>query len=513
MIVDDEPTTREGLATLISWETYGFKVVNTAANGNEAIKKYDNASIDLIIVDIRMPGMSGIELIEKIRKKDSSIFFLILSGHADFEYAKKAITYNVKGYMLKPVDEDELIGHLEVLKKKLEQELEYKEVKTKIDEENQDRIIYAVLKGEIIDEVKDFFHNYLGWDKYRLLLIKLDIQNNPDFNSIKDELKEIFGEVNNGVVFTMKPFIGILSNGSSELTRHQEDFIYRYLFKVFGEKHIKFTAAVANIVDNIEELSASYQSVLLLIKQQFFYGEGHILNENLPRLLSVDQYEFQKEEQFHYTRVVDKLFYAIEIGNKQAVERICLEAGLHMIQEVYSEHAIKTNYVQIVSSLLIKLSYEYQDMESTVSTVTSKVFEIEEQPNIKQLLTYVDILLVEIIENMKLKNTDILVEKMIDLIERNYHKNIKLETLAEVFHYNRNYLGKVFIDYTGEYFNTYLDKVRIENGRRLLLQGLKVYQVAERIGYSNVDYFHSKFKKYEGMSPSAYRKKKKVIGK
>lgn len=97
MIVDDEPTTREGLATLISWETYGFKVVNTAANGNEAIEKHHNASIDLIVVDMRMPGMSGIELIERIRKIDSSIFFLILSGHADFEYAKKAITYNVKG--------------------------------------------------------------------------------------------------------------------------------------------------------------------------------------------------------------------------------------------------------------------------------------------------------------------------------------------------------------------------------------------------------------------------------
>ena len=96
---------------------------------------------------------------------------------------------------------------------------------------------------------------------------------------------------------------------------------------------------------------------------------------------------------------------------------------------------------------------------------------------------------------------------MIDLIHRNYHENLKLESLAEVFNYNSAYLGKMFKNQTGEYFNTYLDKVRIEKAKQLLEEGLRVYQVTERVGYTNVDYFHSKFKRYTGTAPSAYRQK------
>ncbi|GJM72060.1 hypothetical protein HMSSN036_42760 [Paenibacillus macerans] len=98
------------------------------------------------------------------------------------------------------------------------------------------------------------------------------------------------------------------------------------------------------------------------------------------------------------------------------------------------------------------------------------------------------------------------VKIMLDLIHRNFNENLKLETLSGIFNYNSAYLGKLFKNATGEYFNTYLDKVRIEKAKAYLEEGLKVYQVAERVGYTNVDYFHSKFRKYVGTSPSAYRK-------
>lgn len=510
MIVDDEPKTRQGLATLIPWETYGFRIVHTAANGTEALEKYSGDSLDLMIVDMRMPGMSGIELIERVRKEDASIHFLILSGYADFEYAKKAITCGVEGYILKPVDEDEIISYLEDLKGKLEQELKYKKLKVKIDEENKDQMFLTVFKGEMSAETKNFFRNYLEWDKYRLLLIKLD--DNLDLNNfvnIKQDLKRIFEKRNTGIVFTMKPYIGILLNGGLEFSNHQ-DFMYRNLQKVLSNNHIGFTAAIANTVEKIEDLSKSYDSSSILINQQFFYNEGYILSESSEPSLKIDKHSSQKQEQFQLTAVVDKLFYAAEIGDKRASERITMELGIRMFQDNHSEHLIKTNYVQLVSTLLNKLLYEYQDMQSIVTNISSKLFEIEKQPNIKQLLTYVDSLLAEIIENMDVMNTDILVKKMVDLIQRNYHKSLKIDMLAEILNYNRAYLGKLFKDYTGEYFNTYLDKVRIENGKRLLMQGLKVYQVAERIGYSNVDYFHSKFKKYEGISPSSYRKGKVI---
>lgn len=95
---------------------------------------------------------------------------------------------------------------------------------------------------------------------------------------------------------------------------------------------------------------------------------------------------------------------------------------------------------------------------------------------------------------------------MFDLIHRNFSDNLKHETLSGIFNSNSAYLDKLFKNVTGEYFNTYLDKVRIEKAKALLEEGMKVYQVAEKVGYTNVDYFHTKFRKYVGTSPSAYRK-------
>ena len=106
LIVDDEPLIREGLSTLINWQEFGFEVVHAAKDGQEALQSYEKYHPDLLIVDIRMPGMDGLHLIETIRQRKWDPKLLILSGYADFEYAKQAIRSNVEGYILKPVDED-----------------------------------------------------------------------------------------------------------------------------------------------------------------------------------------------------------------------------------------------------------------------------------------------------------------------------------------------------------------------------------------------------------------------
>lgn len=94
---------------------------------------------------------------------------------------------------------------------------------------------------------------------------------------------------------------------------------------------------------------------------------------------------------------------------------------------------------------------------------------------------------------------------MINIIHRHYADHLKLETLAGMLNYSTAYLGQLFKSKTGEYFNTYLDKVRIQKAKELLEQGMKVYEAAERVGYTNVNYFYSKFKKYEGRSPSDFK--------
>lgn len=99
LIVDDEPKLREGLKSIVPWTELGYQVVDTAANGNEALEKHGKYDPDLMLIDIRMPGMDGLQLIEAIRNLDAEIHLLILSGYADFDYAKRAISHRVDGYL------------------------------------------------------------------------------------------------------------------------------------------------------------------------------------------------------------------------------------------------------------------------------------------------------------------------------------------------------------------------------------------------------------------------------
>lgn len=114
LLVDDEPFILQGIKMLIDWEQEGFEIAGMAANGKEAIAFLEQEEVDLIIADIRMPEMTGLELLETIkREKLSNAYFVILSGYADFEYARRAMQNECTEYLLKPIDREMLLKLLE----------------------------------------------------------------------------------------------------------------------------------------------------------------------------------------------------------------------------------------------------------------------------------------------------------------------------------------------------------------------------------------------------------------
>ncbi len=132
--------------------------------------------------------------------------------------------------------------------------------------------------------------------------------------------------------------------------------------------------------------------------------------------------------------------------------------------------------------------------------------------SLKSLIKYLSNNFIEVSTRIGEKSSYGIINKMVVYINKNYYRDLKLEGLAEIFNYNSAYLGKLFKNEVGENFNTYLDKVRIKEAKTLLLgEQLKVYEVSEKVGYKNIDYFHSKFKKYVGMSPMNYKKKSEKI--
>ncbi|MCJ7840161.1 response regulator transcription factor [Lederbergia sp. NSJ-179] len=506
LIVDDEPAIRQGLATLIPWEEFGFDLVNTAVNGRDALEKHHQMPPHLMIVDIKMPGMSGIELMEKIRKIDEKVHFLILSGYAEFDHAKKAIAFGVDGYLLKPVVEEELMEYLTELKPKLEHEEEYLRLQTKIEGEHRNKLIHAVLMGDQSEEIQAFIMHQLDWDHYQILLMQIDArqESNTVINKLQTLLKKMFPP-ERGIVFSFSPYLGILLH----VDFTNKTVLHQSLQAGVDKENFDWIAALSEPTADIENLPAVFQAVSSLLQNRFFYEENELLTSDSKPFFRLEQEKEWKREKINPSKEVDKLLYAIDIGDQQSIERICVDIAKKLVYSEVGEAEIKRSFIHLLSTVFNKLMYQYKDKTEMLSSILIRVMEIEKRTTIKQLLTYVHSLVMEVVEQMDDGNSDIIVKKMMNLIERHYDKHIKLDSLAEILNYNRAYLGQLFKDYTGEYFNTYLDKVRIENGKRLLLQDLKIYQVAERVGYSNVDYFHGKFKKYVGMTPTEYRKSKK----
>ena len=510
LIVDDEPMIREGLRTLIPWTSYGFEIVDSASNGKEALEKYHNHHFDLIIADIRMPEMSGITLIETIREQDKDINFIILSGHADFEYARKAISARVVGYLLKPVDEDELVEYLVKLKKKLDQQHTLNELKMSTQTVLKNNFILSLLQDVNADQ-KVVEDELVAWQldskEYQIILFKFISATNVDIDEVKQLLAHSF-EPERGALFSNDSGIGMILK---DIPKTQES--YQYLLETI--KKIVYIyepiISISEVVTSIENLSSAFRQASKLLEHHFFFEERGFLSKDSKPIIHPQ--EVRMESADVYEAILDsyaeKIYFAIDIASQIGIEERIIEIAQLLVNERSTEDQIKRYYFRILSTVLNKCSAEKSEIQSVLSEVSESMVDIYKQTNLSQLMNYIQKLLMKIMSSLEYGDQHDQMKRLEDFILRNYHKHLKLEMLAEIFNYNSAYLGKLFKNHTGEYFNTYLDKVRIENAKKLLNQGLKVYQVAEQVGFTNVDYFHNKFKKYVGSSPSTYRKKVK----
>ncbi|SFL53744.1 two-component system, response regulator YesN [Gracilibacillus orientalis] len=502
IIVDDERRTRQGIITLVDWKRLGFEVVDTASDGYIAIEKYEQHQPDLIIIDIKMPKRSGIETIQVIREHDKAVKFLIISGYAEFQYAKQAIQYNVEGYLLKPLEEEELINYL----KKMHTELAV-ERKDNINNKHDQfqRYIDLIIQQKISKEVRNFFQEEMKWNYYAMLLIRFFDKKQLDLADIVASIKQYVSK-EEGIVFIRNGYAGIWVKESHAGSNTEK--VYYSVYHSLKEKNLAFIGAVSNRVEQIESMANCYQQAESYLHESFFYEEEYLITPYTPMIKersidkSVEQLSDYKE----------KLLYAVEISDCNTFKQLMMEVIVLLAKTAYTETEIKQQITMLLTYINNKLTAQHPEVQDRITIKLTDIVSIQQSHTIKQLTSIVFEHLKALSSVIDADTSGLIVKRMIHFINKNYDKNIKLDTMAELLHYHKVYLGKIFKETTGEYFKTYLDKVRIKNSKRLLLKGSKVYEVAKMVGYTTPDYFHSKFKKYEGMSPSEYRKNKKRMG-
>lgn len=506
LIVDDEPKLREGLRTLIPWEEEGYTVVATAANGFEALEQFHAFAPKLIVADIRMPGMDGLELIAELRKQNANCHVLILSGYADFEYAKRAISCHIDGYLLKPVDEEELISYLQEMRVMIEQEERLSKLQNVVEESEHEAWLRGLLQPDGRDLDVPEAAAKLGLEgSCEVVLLKL-MRPYKGEDGREERVRSLLEQhcpPERAIFFSLPPFIGLLLKTplKDEAARAA---LWQELSGIIAEEGLDFHAASGGVAAEPEQAAASYTAAREMLEQAFF-GRREILVSG-----AVEQWAEAAEEPGELSDSERdeemELLLAVETGSTEVLSPLVRKIICKLVGTRRDETYIKDNLIQIISSTIARLEAVNPDVRALISGNASPASEVYNSYYLSDIQSMVADYLEHLAKQLNSGGRGDEIKRITDLIQRRYNENLKLGMLAQIFNYNSAYLGKMFKNQMGEHFNTYLDKVRIEKAKQFLTQGMKVYEVAERVGYMNADYFNAKFRKYVGVSPTAFRK-------
>lgn len=522
MIVDDEPYIRQGLRILIDWEYHGFVVCQEAANGLEAVKLMRNSEIDLVITDIKMPKMDGLELIEYTRKHISkNIRFIILSGFYEFEYAKKAIKYDVADYVLKPVQKDELIKVLNDYK-----EFYFHQIEKLKKLEISDRIIFdrhisGLVSGNYDKKCIDYVKKKLAdTNNVRYIRIEYD-PTDEKYNFLSDEekareqfclydaLKAYLGSHRYHVYIPHKDnhdysvgFIYVKSLADKVNLKEKEYIkkLHKYLSSSLSYNVIFY---IGQKVNHIIILSESYKSAVIAKNFQLYSTVTDIaFYDEIKDKINTDKYTVDKN-------LIDELIKVIEQNDTQKIDKAVENLYGHYKELVAEPDMIKLSMDYLLFNLisLAKEMYPDFDQEEVYKMISQGGYG---QTAIRGSVNHFKKFALEFSDYLNSLRGHAFGGVLVDVereITENYMDNLSLKSLSEKYYINSAYLGQIFKKQFGISFKDYLNNYRIEKASELLLRtDDRIYEIAEAVGFNNTDYFISKFVQIKGITPLQYRK-------
>jgi len=510
LIVDDEEIIRHGLKTIVKWEQLGFIVVDCLSDGQDAIRYITQHPVDVILTDIKMTNIAGLELSKFVCENMPHIKVVILSGYKDFDFAKQAIGYNVTDYLLKPTRVAELNVIFEKIRARLEKESEESERMAEMLPILREEFLTEMLLGGLRD--KDVITEKLkvlclpaDYDSVSCHMLKIRFQNISQFM----KSTWVYGKTGfyNAVKNMFKAdgyFDYYLIKHTTEcywlvaFERPREDGGREPLNKLVEAKKTMMLATLG-ICLHIE-LCESYENIYAINDQSlgtYFADTQEAIVQNIPnrRELGI-MYEKQK-------LLVSYITEAKKEDSLRLLDAIFTDA------ENMEWHTAINFFLELFLSLGSKL----KSIDMDTYYASSDLFNYQ---SILKLATVQDLKahghrILDVIlnrpESAKAKYGNIVIEKAKEYINENYDKDITLEDVADCVYLSTVYLSRYFKQVTGENFINYLSKVRMEKAMELLNDSrYKVYEISQMVGYQSVKYFSGIFRRHTGLLPSDYRR-------
>lgn len=504
LIVDDEQIVREGLKHIIDWKSLGFCICGESPTAEDAIEKVKKYQPELILLDIRMPRIYGTEFIEIVRNDGYTGEFIILSGYSDFKYAQIALRYSVSFYLVKPIDEEELTSAVLSVKNKIQE----RDSKTQYMNQYLSKVKEMILQDLLLNREANTNVNYIQlglsypiyqvviYEKYTPFstaydftdLLRISNQSSNSFEHIKLDNQDI-----------------ILLKGDFALERFKSCLRHYKQGAEKGSPLDSLFLTYGATVPRIQMISASYEACKRLMARRFFCEENqHVLSYEVLPELSTYTSIVNSETCNYYS---EKLTNHIQAYDRKRITETLDELKRSLYTSGDDPMAIKHFLADILLQIKQSIMYSFKSAEIPLPHNSVLIEYIENKYYLYEILLYFSELFELVIRSIGNNSQNSVFDNILYYINHNYEKSLRLERIATLFGYNSSYLGQLFVQKLGYNFNAYLDVVRIKEAQVLLSNtDFKIYEISRQVGYKNVDYFHQKFKKLVGQSPTEFRK-------
>lgn len=491
IIADDERVIRETISTLIDWKQYDIELVGLCSNGLEAYDMILDESPDIVLTDIKMPGLDGLELIKKVSDTDLSTQFIILSGYGEFDYAKKAMKYGVKHYLLKPCNELQIIDSIQDTAKTCYQNSisTYTKANTFQTADNMCHHVLFSIINDAIYQNKPYSETFQTYEPYM------------DFHFTAYHLFYVYFLEPDCLTEFVRTLREYCASRFAAVTVHGIYVTNTLIlfFKDFSGSYHDFITFLSFMRPEGQKVSlevdhCSYKNLSTLLSEALDkvrrYGMIYYIDQR--QILSCCNYNFMMAES-------EKMYQSVMEGNRTSIDALTdLLCGINDLRFLK----------QLISSLLLKITTN----DPSLSTVqlTESLLTINQIEDLHELkLEMADYLRKLLADRRPQNDVTSMTRQIFEYVDENIQNpNLTLKFIAEQYLFmNTDYVSKKFQKDTGIRFSAYLTNVRLEKAKEFLASGEadKILNVAAAVGCgNNPQYFSKLFKKNTGMTPTAY---------
>lgn len=493
LLVDDEEDVLNNLKNTIDWPVYGAEIILTAKDGLDALEKLKSHFVNLLITDIRMPHMDGIQLIKRVHEEYPYTRCIFLSSYSDFSYAKEALSLGVENYILKPFNINELENSI---RQSLDNISMHKHIMHTL---FLDNVLYRWINDDIsMDELSErskhisiniYFRNYC--------VLLLDFAQKKLLDTFLSSLFSLLNALYDVYHFVNYDGYHVVILGGHAVT---QESISSALKQVEENHHFstQYFASVGIVANGCENVFQSYQSALEGMLSQQISPDQHI--HMAASNVSLELTPYQLNLITDYLKMPD-----LSVEEKQ------ITSLFHEIfSDIHSYSLQDTNaYVHIVSvRLALRLTtlglIDSEDKNNIINTS----YHFETSPSEHELNRWFSSLLsiCHALIRKHEKHLSPIVLSAMDYISANYAEYASIKDFCNKHNMNASYFGLRFRKETGIYFNDYVNQIRINHAIQLIQHSnLKIAEICQKIGFINTSYFILCFKKQTGVSPSKFR--------